>query len=380
MDPIVILPLGLQYINSEGDLVTQMYLSQYNQLIGNAIVQLQTITGTLDSSVTDLNGRVTVLEENQITVDPIPQISAPGVMPDSELYPLNEILSVLCQQFVSLKEVTGDETNLIHGIDLQSSSLKNEASLVDNQVIMHNITGWISNPVTVGDAISNIWITLQDVRAALKTLINASSNVCDGLIVDYSVYLNVQQKYLTMNLFGYSTIPSGFADCDQQGSLVHIQDGAGNEMYTRINVTNTSANSGGTNISFENTNVNPYLNLTITLSYCLKKGVTECTNDVVVNYTNTVSPCTTLTVIPNTSTQVSFSFNPIVTNDVIYTLQVKQNQSVIHTYTYTDPQSIISDVLSGLTANTTYTFNMSVALTGRTPVTCTPVTITTLSQ
>ena len=48
MDPIVVLPIGLQYTNSEGDLVTQLYLSQYNQLIGNDVVTLLDSTDTLD--------------------------------------------------------------------------------------------------------------------------------------------------------------------------------------------------------------------------------------------------------------------------------------------------------------------------------------------
>lgn len=380
MDPIVVLPIGLQYTNSEGDLVTQLYLSQYNQLIGNDVVTLLDSTDTLDSDVVDLNARVTVLEDTQITVDPIPEISAPGVMPDSELYPLDQVLSVLSQQFVSLKDVTGNEGNIIDGVDLQDSNLKDEPSLVDNQVIMSDLPGWVSSPTTAGDALSNIWITLQDVRTALKNIIDVSANACDDLIIDYDVYLNTQQNYITLHFFGFSTIPSGFVDCEQQGSLVRIQDSADNEMYTRVNVTNTSAQPAGTNISFDNTNVNPYLNFTVTVFSCLKKGIAECTNDVVVSYTNNVNPCPVLTVVPNSPTQVSFSFNPLVNNDVIYTLEVLDGQTPVEEYTYNNPQTMISDVLSGLTADTTYTFNMSIQLTGRDLVDCNPVTVTTPIQ
>lgn len=380
MDPIVILPIGLQYTNSEGDLVTQLYLSQYNQLIGNAIVDLQEITETLELDDEDLNARVTVLEDTQITVDPIPEISAPGVMPDSELYPLDQILSVLSQQFVSLKDATGSEGNIIDGVDLEDPDLKDEPSLVNNQVIMSDLSGWVASPTTAGDAISNIWITLQDVRTALKNIMDVSANACDDLIIEYDVYLDAQQNYITLHFFGFSTIPAGFIDCDQQGSLVRIQDDADNEMYTRVNITNTSAQPAGTNISFNNTNINPYLNFSVTVFSCLKLGVAECTDQVVVNYTNNLNPCPVLTVVPNSPTQVSFSFNPIVNNDVIYTLEVLDDQTPVEEYTYTNPQMMISDILSGLTANTTYTFNMSIQLTGRSLVTCNPVTITTPTQ
>ena len=301
-------------------------------------------------------------------------------MPDSELYPLDQVLSVLSQQFVSLKDVTGDEGNIIDGVDLEDSDLKDEPSLVDNQVIMSDLPGWVSTPTTAGDALSNIWITLQDVRTALKNIIDVSANACDDLIIDYDVYLNTQQNYITLHFFGFSTIPTGFVDCEQQGSLVRIQDGADNEMYTRVNVTNTSAQPAGTNISLDNTNVNPYLNFTVTVFSCLRKGIAECTNDVVVSYTNNVNPCPVLTVVPNSPTQVSFSFNPLVNNDVIYTLEVLDGQTPVEEYTYNNPQTMISDVLSGLTANTTYTFNMSIQLTGRDLVDCNSVTVTTPTQ
>jgi len=375
-DCIVILPVGLRYHDLNGDLVTQLPLVDYLQLVGNHIVTLINDVDTLTSAVDDLTQRVTTIENNLPTYVPVPEISMPGIMPDSALYPLEDVLTQLALQFIALRNATGTPTALSTAVTFQGTALKNQQQLSSTGV-MHDISGWVSTPVTVADTIKNMWLTILDMRAAMVScLIPTGSVTCNDVVIGFTAVVNPTGNYVTLN-FLTSDIPSGFYDENPLGSILHVTDAAGHSWYTRVNVSQLASSVTGIQINLANTSINANLDLTFALTTVVTNGQISCTKNTTVTTSTTVNACTSVSFVP-AQTSISWSFNPPVTENIVYALSISGGSLSPLVRSYTNPSSVVSDSITGLTADTTYTFVLRYTLTGEGSVVCNTYTVTTL--
>ena len=375
-DCIVILPIGLRYTDPGGDLVTQLPLDDYLQLVGNHIVTLIGEVDDLTSAIDDLTARVTTIENNLPTYVPVPEISMPGIMPDSELYPLQDVLTELALQFIDLRNATGTPTALSTAITYQGGTLKDEQQLsgVD---LMKELSGWVEEPTTVADSITNMWLTILDMRAAMVScLIPTGSVTCDDVVIGFTAVVNPTGNFVTLN-FLTSNVPAGFFDQNPLGSILNITDAAGHSWFTRVNVSLLASSVTGIQINLANTSINANLDLTFDLTTVVTNGQITCTKNTTVTTSTTVNACTTVTFVP-AQTSISWSFNPPVTENIIYSLSISGGSLSPLVRSYTNPSSVVSDVLSGLTADTEYTFIFRYTLTGESSVLCNTYNITTL--
>lgn len=375
-DCIVILPIGLRYYDLNGDLVTQLPLDDYLQLIGNKIVTLMSDVATLNSGVDDLTDRVTTIENNLPTYVPVPEISMPGIMPDSELYPLQDVLTELALQFIELRDATGTSTELGTAITTQGTALKDEQQL-SGTGDMKDLSGWVENPLTVADTITNMWLTILDMRSAMiSCLIPTGSVTCDDVVVGFTAVVNPTGNYVTLN-FLTSDIPAGFYDQNPLGSILNITDAAGHSWFTRVNVSLLASSVTGIQINLANTSINANLDLQFDLTTVVTNGQISCTKYTTVTTATTVNACTTVSFTP-ASTSISWAFNPVVTENIIYSITVSDGTTDIALRNYTNPSSVVSDSITGLTADTTYTFVLRYTLTGESSTLCSTYTVTTL--
>jgi hypothetical protein len=375
-DCIVILPIGLRYTDPGGDLVTQLPLDDYLQFVGNHIVTLIGEVDDLTSAIDDLTARVTTIENNLPTYVPVPEISMPGIMPDSELYPLQDVLTELALQFIDLRNATGTPTALSTAITYQGGTLKDEQQLsgVD---LMKELSGWVEEPTTVADSITNMWLTILDMRAAMVScLIPTGSVTCDDVVIGFTAVVNPTGNFVTLN-FLTSNVPAGFFDQNPLGSILNITDAAGHSWFTRVNVSLLASSVTGIQINLANTSINANLDLTFDLTTVVTNGQITCTKNTTVTTSTTVNACTTVTFVP-AQTSISWSFNPPVTENIIYSLSISGGSLSPLVRSYTNPSSVVSDVLSGLTADTEYTFIFRYTLTGESSVLCNTYNITTL--
>lgn len=225
VEPTLNLPACLQYPNGTGGTVTQLLHSQYTLRIATVLCAINTTVNTHTSQINDLQGRVLILE-NPTNVTPQLTSCLLGTIADVET-----IVQELESQFCGYKTVLGPTSDITSGIAKQCANLNTEKQLATG-FPMTSIVGWKSTVQNLGQAINNIWLTLCDVRNAVKVIQSSCCKVdCNSITIDFD-YKWIDATTLRLFFFPKSTLPLGFYDCnDAQGNMVTITDGLGNQ-YT----------------------------------------------------------------------------------------------------------------------------------------------------
>lgn len=369
----------------------------YSRLIGGMVVdhdtkisQLISSLNTLYSTVTSLSGTVSL-----IPTDVVPKLSLPVLMGDSSYYAIQDITSELNDQFLELRNIlsasptiTDLSNSLIQNTQLDSnlsSKIALNPTYRSTSTTMSALTGWQASPTTVGKSLQNMWITINDMRMAVEKLVGTSAVVCGDITINYTYFLNPEQATLTLYFLGNCTIPSGFTDVDSRGGLLTITDNASpsvNTYSTYINVVNAANNPSGVVINLAGTGINPYLTLSSAFSCNLTNGYLQCAKTVATktNIVGSYDICAQLTIIPST-TSISVLFTPSLTTNVVYTVNVYNNESLsgspTKTFSRTNPATTVSQTITGLTTATPYWVRLSVVTSGVT-YNCNPYPINTI--
>lgn len=84
--------------------------------------------------------------------------------------PVEEAYATLEKAFCSFKNYTGTAQELSVAISRDCPDLGNLPRL-SNTGTMSSIYGWIDNPVNVGQSLNNLWLTICDMRSAVRNLL-----------------------------------------------------------------------------------------------------------------------------------------------------------------------------------------------------------------
>lgn len=298
-----------QYEDEFGDLVTTMQLVDYTRTIGNRLCTLVNDIFNLQTIVADLDVRVTALENA-----PAPTINLPTVTPTCTMLPavpmpMSTVLTALEQQYCQLVSVTGNPTSLSNSIAQQCLDLNNSPVLGPSGTTMSAIPGWNLSPGTIANAMNNMWLTVCDLRAAVRTIqLNCCPSGCDG--IDFN--LNAVLSASTLTLYFTGTLPPGFTDCNPAGNRFSITDTLGNAIYVNINTISSFNVPSGFPIDMSVTPINLASDINISSDVCLSNTSTNATCTFCVEYkvVNT-SLCPTLTVTFNDlATVATISYSP----------------------------------------------------------------------
>jgi hypothetical protein len=302
----------------------------------------------------------------------VPQISLPTVMPDSAYYDIEVVVTTIGIQFVDLKNSTGTSTELTQAVNYQnkiyqdsSEILANQASLTYPSSTLSTLTGWVSTPATIADTIKNMWITLNDMRYMVSnTLSPIISSTCSDISVNYQIIVDSLNSNMTLLFIGYTIIPEGYVDSNSQ---IFISDGI-HTITLPINILNASKSTTGISINLNNYNINPYTDLTTTLTYSFTNGVTVCPGSLTLGYAPTYNPCVNLSLTGLSSTSIQVVFSPTVKNGASYLLQLYNTLSggtfVVDSGDITDPTGVTSYTFTGLTTGRTYYVVCIVTISG----------------
>ncbi len=309
-DCVVEIASCFYYTNEFGDQVTTMQLADYTRAIGNKLCDLVNQITLLNAAVSDLDLRVTALENAPAPTLVLPQVTPVCVLSPSVPTNMNLVLSTLEQQFCQLVTVTGSPNAMSQAITRQCLNLSSSPVLGPSGGNMSTIPGWIISANTVASSLNNMWLTLCDLRAAVRTIqLTCCPSGCDG--IDFVMQASFTGTALT--LFFTGTIPPGFQECDPLGNRFRISDTLGNSITTNIITTNYFNDPIGYGINLAVTPLNPASDLTVTSDICFTDPSTNttcqfCVTAVVTNQ----SICPTLSVISNPGgTQVVISFSPV---------------------------------------------------------------------
>ena len=377
-DTIVPIAECFYYKTELGDTVTTMSVSDYARAIGNKMCDIIAQILTLNSIVSNHEERITTLENTPIPIPVLPQVTPICVGPALPT-PMETVLTAVEQQFCLLQNATGAPSRIYNGISAQCVNLNNSPSLGISGGIMATLPGWVTTPANIADSMNNIWLTLCDLRSAVRQIQDTCCpSGCNGIEINLTATYNL--GVITIYLNG--NIPAGFVDCDGLGSLFTITDTAGGSISQRISVSTYMNVFAGYPITIPPGTLNLGSDFTIKADACMYNASTGSTCQSCIEYylDNTAS-CPIISVVSTTDTAVSFSYSPIVI-PATYTVQLWDGAGT------TVLQQVITSVLvsgtqtgsfNGLTASTNYRIRVVVSVSGTdtecpfVPFTTTPV-------
>ncbi len=362
---------------TNGDLVTTLLLADYVKLIGIQVCALlQTLT-TQGLAITNIDGRVRVLESK-----PPPVFNLPNLIPVCVLPPLptslDLIFAALEQQFCQLQAAAGTPPQIFNAAGSQPQGLNQKSALGTGRGTYGETVGWALTVKNLSDSFNNMWLVITDLMSAITNIqLNCCATPCNGVAVKLSAAL---PSASTLNLFFTGTIPASLKECNQAGTMFTIADQSGNSINVTIPLIANINNPSGFPVSLNGTPIAATDDLTISSTMCfndLTKG-TVCQSVLTFTLINTLN-CPSVNYISGLTT-LNFSFNHSI-RIVTYSIQLfdsigstmLQNQ----TFPVNNPQ-VVSGIFAGLAMGTNYKVRVTILKQNGQTTTCPLSGITTL--
>lgn len=364
------------YQNPQGDTETTMQLIDYVTAIGNSVCTLIGQINTINQILENHEGRIEALENAPDPEVVLPLVTPVCVLP-AQPTDMNVVLAALETQFCELIGATGSAIDLYGAIAQQCAGL-NDATQLAGSGNMSGITGWQSTVSNLAAAISNIWLTICDIRSAVQNIqVNCCPNNCDDIDVTMTASLP-DPNTLKVNFTG--SIPFGFTSCNPAGQSLRVQDESGGEIIVTVDVVANLNNLAGITFDLTGSPLNTTENLTLTIdSFCLKNTEgTQCQSVLQYILGNTVN-CPVLQLTP-TDTTINYQFGWAggAASFDVQLWDVTQTVMIASQVTAVGGPQVVSGDFTSLVAGTQYyvrvvvTVNENVTTCPYTPVTTVP--------
>jgi hypothetical protein len=146
-------------------------LIRWISAVSQELCDLQTSGSTTQAVTTSLSTRVSSLE-TQPTGEQNPMLYSSGVVTKGQLTPIATVVQALDSQFITLRNTTGNPGNITLGINNQPADIGTPVSTEGYTKALR------TSPNTAGDALYNIWLAVEDLRAATKDI---QDNCCSSV-------------------------------------------------------------------------------------------------------------------------------------------------------------------------------------------------------
>lgn len=281
------LPACLQYTNSENDLVTQLPIDQYAELVAAKVCDILADITTINTTLGDHETRITTLEGNTGSDYTTPQITPSCVLP-SVPTDIDVVLDELEDQFCTLDSTLGGSTSLLAASTYQCDLLSSDNQLSGSGT-MSSLEGWNTQVNNVAESLQNMWLTLCDMRAAIKDIqTNCCTIDCNDII--FTAFGTYGSDTITLN-FGGTVIPADFTECNPAGNTVTITDAAANTYTTTVSVTDALAGNDTEDIDISGSTLSDVSNYTVTITLCTNNGSITCEKTLSFEVVNDASSC-----------------------------------------------------------------------------------------
>lgn len=272
-DTIVEIAPAFYYYNEFGDLVTTMTVTNYAVAIGNRVSNMVTTITNIESTLTNHNNRLILLETAPPPTIELPTVTPVCVIPEAGPTAMNVVLAATEQQFCELRLATGTPTDIFTNIQKQIPNLNEAPTLSGVGGNMASLDGWNSSIQNEASSIGNIWLTIADMRVALQNIItNYIPNVCSG--INLTIFASYNSDTQEVSVFVNGVIPGTFVNTESLGTLFTVRDSYNSTTSSYLNIIDILNSPYGGIIPIGNTILNGSTNLTITAEP---------------NFTNTVS-------------------------------------------------------------------------------------------
>lgn len=265
-----------------GDQITALQLTEYVTLIGNTMCTILEALGISQGTINNHEVRITQLEE--VTSQPPPQ-NLPSIVPvcvlPAELTSIDTVLIALEAQFCALRSATGMPDLILANIAKQCIGLTEDQALNGSGVTMGALQGWSPVVSNMAQALGNMWLTICDMRQAIKNIqLNCCPTGCAG--IELNLFASLQGD--TITIYPTGTIPNGFLQCSGS-TQVQISDSQGGSATFNLNLIGSLNNPTGVTFSLQGTPINTALDLTVVMQPCLNNQSTNATCQSYLSYT-----------------------------------------------------------------------------------------------
>lgn len=281
-EPNLQLPTCLQYTDpGNGQTVTQLIHNQYTLRLGNQFCTLKATVDTHTSQISTIN---TTLASQQVQINNLQSAGLPSITPKCVLpavsTPINTVLTALESQYCDLRAQVGASNQVVSAIAQQCSNLSALPALSQTGN-MNAITGWNNTLTNLAQSFQNLWITVCDMRAAINDLKKCcGTGDCSAFLLNFNVATNEARTEVTLFFAGQLVIPTGYDDCNAQGSKVTISDSAGKSYIGYVDLSAAVTDTDGITFTVSGANLNPSLNYTVVVDGCIAKGESTCTKTI----------------------------------------------------------------------------------------------------
>lgn len=178
----VIVPISLPpclFYTEDGDEITSLLPAAYSQYLATKICEVITQITSINLSITNLQNRVTVLENNTggggtgTTISIVSQCASspsPGTV-----VPISQAFSAFEGKFCQLTSLIGTNTALSTAIAKECTDLDTAPQLTNGDQTMSDLPGWVATPTTLSQTITNMWLTICDMRTAIEACCSGTS-------------------------------------------------------------------------------------------------------------------------------------------------------------------------------------------------------------
>lgn len=170
-----------QYFNKVAFSMCEPIAQLDDNLIEIADIQVQ--IALLDAEITAVCAPIAGLEVT-------PVCSAPAI-PTL----INKALEALESAFCSYRNFTGTPDELSKAIALDCPNL-NTLSALSNTNTMSDIYGWVNTPTNVAQSMNNLWLTICDIRSAIRNILIGCcvNSPCLSFIVFYELVFDTNNN------------------------------------------------------------------------------------------------------------------------------------------------------------------------------------------
>ena len=161
------------------DTQTTMQLVDYVQDVANKVSSILDEISVVDNQIANLNNRVTVLEDTPPPTFTLPSIPTGclatymGGLPSAAI---DQVLDTLLNNstigYCSLIQATGLPTDILSAVASQCISATDPSLAYPPDNMSTAYFGfWVNTPVTASDAITNLWLSICDIRTYVQTFV-----------------------------------------------------------------------------------------------------------------------------------------------------------------------------------------------------------------
>lgn len=183
-EPIIELPDGIAYFDENGDYITVLEQSKYVRVVATKLAEtillINSTQGRMfnaEKAIKSLENTVQKLQTNSSTSDiyVVSQCASSGTPGQQVL--IQDAFTVFERNYCNLTSVIGTTTTLYNGINSQIANLPNLPQLMNGSLQMKAIPKWSTSVNNIGSSLTNLWLTISDMRSKIIEIANVTYDV-----------------------------------------------------------------------------------------------------------------------------------------------------------------------------------------------------------